>query len=102
MILGDESITVHQRQSANRKLYITLLVWLLVGVSSGQLQFTVIAHLPTAYINHSDVFSLDFDSHSRPPKHACTGWGKKWNIHALRRYLLNTGFVFVDHWSRGY
>jgi len=22
---------------------------------------------------------------------------KKWNIHALRRYLLNTGFVFIDH-----
>ena len=25
------------------------------------------------------------------------GWVKKWNIHALHRYLLNTGFVFVDH-----
>jgi len=24
---------------------------------------------------------------------------KQWNIHALRRYLLNTDFVFVDHWS---
>ena len=21
---------------------------------------------------------------------------KKWNIHALRKYLLNTGFAFVD------
>ena len=28
------------------------------------------------------------------------GGAKKWNIHALHRYLLNTGFVFVDHWSR--
>ena len=25
------------------------------------------------------------------------GGAKKWNMHALRRYLLNTGFVFVDH-----
>ena len=25
------------------------------------------------------------------------GVAKKCNIHALRRYLLNTGFVFVDH-----
>jgi len=33
---------------------------------------------------------------------AIQGGAKKWNIHALRRYLLNTGFVFVDHCSRGY
>ena len=25
------------------------------------------------------------------------GGAKKWNIHALRRYLLNTGFVLVDY-----
>jgi len=30
------------------------------------------------------------------------GGAKKWNIHALRKYLLNTGFVSVDHWSRSY
>jgi len=25
------------------------------------------------------------------------GGAKKWNIHTLCRYLLSTGFVFVDH-----
>jgi len=25
------------------------------------------------------------------------GGAKKWNIRALHRYLLNAGFVFVDH-----
>jgi len=30
------------------------------------------------------------------------GGAKKWNMYALHRYLLNTGFVFVDHRSRSY
>jgi len=43
--------------------------------------------LPTINAMHPQADSAIYRVHS----------GAKWNIHALCRYLLNTGFVFVDH-----